>query len=71
MENFDMGTPVKGALTTAHKALMAFLSFLGTYAGVLIADLSEAAGWVNQLIVVAGGAIGTALVYWKENRPKR
>ena len=71
MENFDMGTPVQKNLTTAHKAVMAFLSFLGTYVGVLIADLSDAAGWVNQVLVVAGGAVGTALTYWTKNRPKR
>jgi len=55
---------------SAHKAVMAFLSFVGTYAGVLIADASDAAGWVNQVVVVAGGAIGTALTYWTKNRPK-
>lgn len=71
MENFDVGTPVRGALTTAHKALAAFLSFVGTYAGVLVADINEAAGWVNQLIVVVGGAVGTAWVYFQNNRPKR
>jgi hypothetical protein len=69
--SYDVAPKVKGALTTAHKAVMAFLSFLGTYAGVLIADVSEAADWVNQVLVVAGGAVGTALVYWTKNRPKR
>lgn len=69
--SYDVAPKVQGALTTAHKAVMAFLSFLGTYIGVLISDLSEAAGWVNQLVVVLGGAIGTAVVYYTKNRPKR
>lgn len=71
MDNFDVATPVEKATTTAHKALMAVLSFLGTYAGILAADLADAAGWVNQLIVVVGGAVGTAAVYYKNNYPKR
>lgn len=69
--DFDVASPVKGALTTAHKAVMAALAFLGTYAGVLVADLADTADWVNQLLVLAGGAVGTALVYWKENKPKK
>lgn len=68
--DFDVATPVQGALTTAHKAVMAALAGAGTYVGVLVADLSDAAGWVNQLLVVAGGAVSTALVYWKKNHPK-
>jgi hypothetical protein len=57
--------------TTAHKAVMTFVAFLGTYIGVLVADLADTAGWVNQILVVAGGAAGTALTYWSKNRPKR
>lgn len=67
--NYDQGAPVRGE-TTAHKAVAAFLSFLGTYLGVLISDVSEAASWVNQVIVVLGGAIGTAVTYYTKNRPK-
>jgi hypothetical protein len=72
MSNFEISHPeVKGAAETANKAVNAALAFVGTYAGVLIADIAEAAGWVNQLIVVAGGTIGVARVYWAKNRPKR
>lgn len=69
--SFDVEHPVNKTLTTAHKAVTAFLSFLGTYLGILIADLSDAAGWVNQLVTVVGGAVGTAAVYYKNNWPKR
>jgi hypothetical protein len=66
--NFDQGTPVPE--TKPAKAIMAFLSFLGTYAGVAIADAADAAGWVDHVLLVVGGAVGTALVYWKKNYPK-
>jgi len=62
---------VRARAVTAHKAVAAFLAFVGTYAGVAIADASNAAGWVSQAVTVLGGAIGTALVYWTENKPKR
>jgi hypothetical protein len=68
--SYDVAPKVQGALITAHKAVAAFLSFLGTYAGVLIADLSDAAGWVNQVVTVVGGAVGVAWVYWTKNKPK-
>jgi len=70
--DFDVSHPdVDGTILKARKAVEAAVAFAGTYAGVLIADVAEAAGWVNQLVVVAGGAIGVARVYWAKNRPKR
>jgi hypothetical protein len=69
--DFDVASPAKGALDKASKAVAAFLSFLGTYVGVLAVDLANAADWVNQLVVVVGTAVGTAVVYVTKNRPKR
>lgn len=55
---------------TASKAVAAFLSAVGTYAGVVIADAADAASWVNHAVVVLGGAVATAVTYWTENKPK-
>lgn len=66
----DVAGKVQQGLTTASKAMAAFLSFLGTYAAVVIADVSDAASWVTQALVVAGGAVGTAATYWTKNKPK-
>ena len=68
MKDFELDAP--GAVDKANKAINAALTFVGTYVGVLVADLSDAAGWVSQAVVVAGGAVGTAVVYWTKNRPK-
>jgi hypothetical protein len=66
----DVAGKVEQGKTTATKAVAAFLSFLGTYAAVFIADVADAASWVNQALVVVGGAIGTAWTYWAKNKPK-
>lgn len=66
--NFDQGTPVQE--TKPYKAVVTFLSFLGTLGGVVIADAADAASWVNGLLVVLGGAVGTVATYYKKNPPK-
>lgn len=68
---FDTAPAHARALTTAHKAIAAFLSFLGTFLAVLIANLNGAAGWIDQLLIGLGALAGTGSVYVTRNRPKR